>query len=111
MAFLPHAGLYLASAALDNEIVIWDLHTKEKVAGQSTPAVPLSLIWKPEGNCLMCATAAGILQLWDGCIPEGHPGPLEVAESPAKAPAPESHNASGISLKVFLHNVMPLTFA
>ena len=88
--------MYLASAALDNEIVLWDLHTKEKLAGHSTPATPLSLVWKPKGNALMCSTAAGRLILWENCIPDGHPGPLEVAESPVKA-APASGNASGIS--------------
>ena len=89
--------MYLASAALDNEIVVWDLHTKEKLAGHSSEATPLSLVWKPEGNALMCATAAGKLQLWEDCIPDGHPGPLEVAESPVKALSP-SGNASGRAL-------------
>lgn len=78
------AGLYLASAGADKQMVVWELHTKSRLASKELPAEPLSMSWKPEGNTLLCATTAGKLVLWEGCIPKGHTGPLEAADSPLK---------------------------
>lgn len=77
-------GLYLASAGLDDQLVIWDLHLKSKLASQELPGGPTSLEWKPEGNAVLCSTNVGKLFLWEGCVPKGNRGPIEAADSPVK---------------------------
>jgi len=77
-------GLYLASTSMDNLVVVWDVPGKTKVAEQELPSAALSLVWRPQGNVLMCMTLEGKLALWQGAVPGGLVGPCEAADSPVR---------------------------
>ena len=77
-------GLYLASAASDNLVVVWDVPGKSKLAEQELPSAAVSLAWRPQGNALMCMTLGGELAVWRGAVPGELTGPCEAAGSPAR---------------------------
>lgn len=91
------AGLYLASTAADNLVVVWDVPGGVKLAEQELPSAAVSLAWRPHGNALMCATLGGELAVWRGAVPGELAGPCEAADSPVRGAARRRPGSAGVS--------------
>lgn len=51
VAFSPN-GRYLATTGLDNQVMIWDLSSKETIHRCKTENVISGLAWNPKANTL-----------------------------------------------------------
>ena len=70
-------GLYLATAAGDRQVVIWDVLARKHIVLQTAPAVVTALCWCPQGNELACLDEAGAIAVWCDVLPAGLPRPNE----------------------------------
>lgn len=68
-------GLYLASAAADQSVVIWDVVERTSLAKTALPGAVCGLKWHPTGNELAVATEDGQVALWKNPVPANLPGP------------------------------------
>lgn len=69
------AGLYLVSAGTDQLLVLWDVGLRKALCQRSTPSTVTAVSWHPQDNSLACMSEEGSVAVWDGIVPEGHPGP------------------------------------
>ncbi|KAL3149950.1 hypothetical protein ABBQ38_013311 [Trebouxia sp. C0009 RCD-2024] len=74
VSFSPN-GLYLVSAGTDQLLVLWDVGLRKALCQRSTPSTVTAVSWHPQDNSLACMSEEGSVAVWDGIVPEGHPGP------------------------------------
>lgn len=63
------------SAGTDQLLVLWEVGERKAVCQRSTPSTVSAVSWHPQANSLACISAEGSVAVWDGVVPEGHPGP------------------------------------
>lgn len=70
-----HAGLYLVSAGTDQLLALWDVSLRKVLSKRTTLSTVSAVSWHPQDNSLACITEEGSVAVWDGVVPEDHPGP------------------------------------
>ena len=68
-------GLYLASTASDQTLVIWDVVARTALGKKVLPGAVCGLSWHPDANDLAVITDDGQLAVWHGVVPASLPGP------------------------------------
>ena len=68
-------GLYLASTAADQSIVIWNVVERVALIKKVLPGVACGLSWHPTDNALSVITEDGQISVWAGPVPASLPGP------------------------------------
>lgn len=82
------AGRYLATAAADKQLVVWDVAKKEPevVTKHSVPAQVAAIQWHPDANELAATLLNNNLLSWQGVVPthllEPHVPVPDVASMP-----------------------------
>lgn len=70
VSFSPN-GMYCATAAFDETVMIWDVAKKEDLARMRLDdAIACGLAWHPEGNALAIIDTTGKYGVWEKPIPE-----------------------------------------
>jgi chromosome transmission fidelity protein 4 len=69
-------GLYLASAAADQSLVIWDVNEKKALEKRLLPGAVVGLAWHPSANALAVITDDGVLAVWKDCISKSLHSPV-----------------------------------
>jgi len=70
-------GLYLASAAADQTVVVWDVVGRSALQKTSLAGAACGLVWHPTENELAIATEDGQIVVWKSPVPASLPGPTE----------------------------------
>lgn len=68
LAWSPN-GKYLATAAGDNQVILWDVDNRQDIDCQKFEAQICSLAWKPKGNALAVIDSDGKFGVWDPVVP------------------------------------------
>ncbi|KAH7291609.1 hypothetical protein KP509_29G024200 [Ceratopteris richardii] len=62
-------GKYLATAAGDNQVILWDADNRQDIDSQKFEAQICSLAWKHKGNALAVIDAYGKFGVWEPVVP------------------------------------------
>jgi hypothetical protein len=67
----PSTGRYLATSALDKQLVVWEISGSEAtvVAKHPMPALVSSVCWHSSANELLLALANNVVMTWRGVTP------------------------------------------
>ncbi|KAL9557358.1 hypothetical protein MBANPS3_001432 [Mucor bainieri] len=79
-------GYYIASAAEDSTLVIWDTKTKTHVRIEITSTAITGIAWHPTDNELFLTDMDGCLRIWKEPIPtdnSNYPHPAKMRKKPA----------------------------
>ncbi|KAL4519312.1 hypothetical protein Ndes2437B_g05172 [Nannochloris sp. 'desiccata'] len=68
-------GLYLASTAADQSLVIWDVVERKALEKKTLPGTACGIAWHPTSNALSIITDDGELAIWTNPIPATLPSP------------------------------------
>lgn len=68
LAWSPN-GKYLATAAGDNQVMLWDVDNRQDIDCQKFEAQICSLAWKPKGNALAVIDSYGKFGVWEPVVP------------------------------------------
>ncbi|MCO5611416.1 hypothetical protein L7F22_065669 [Adiantum nelumboides] len=68
LAWSPN-GKYIATAAGDNQVILWDVDNRQDIDSQKFDSQVCSLAWKPNGNGLAVIDADGKFGVWDPIVP------------------------------------------
>ncbi len=68
------------SGGLDNQLVLWDVAARKRLATHTSPAPPCSLAWDASRNTLAYADIQGGVGVWKGVVPQGLPGPGDAVD-------------------------------
>jgi len=68
-------GLYLASTAADQSLVIWDVVERKALEKKTLPGKACGISWHPSANALSIITDDGELAIWTNPIPATLPSP------------------------------------
>ena len=68
-------GLYLASTAADQSLVLWDVNERKVLAKRVLPGTACGLVWHPSGNAMAVITDDGELSVWNSPVPSNLPSP------------------------------------
>eukprot|EP00250_Pteridium_aquilinum_P004246 c14470_g2_i1 orf=1-1761(-) len=68
LAWSPN-GKYLATAAGDNQVILWDVDNRQDIDCQKFEAQICSLAWKPKGNALAVIDSDGKFGVWEPVVP------------------------------------------
>lgn len=86
------AGRYLATVALDKQLVVWEITGSEAavVAKHAMPALTTAVCWHPSANELLLALANNDLMTWRGVTPCHKVAPHAVIPAHTLVGAPTS---------------------
>ena len=82
LAWSPN-GKYLATAAGDNQVIIWDVDNRQDMDCQKFESQICSLAWKPKGNGLALIDSDGKFGVWDPVIPSHMTLPSDNSTAPS----------------------------
>jgi chromosome transmission fidelity protein 4 len=68
-------GLYLASTASDQSLVLWDVVERKALEKKTLPGTACGIAWHPTSNALSIITDDGELAVWSNPIPANLPSP------------------------------------
>ncbi|KAJ2557519.1 DNA polymerase alpha accessory factor Mcl1 [Coemansia sp. RSA 1933] len=70
---------YIASAGLDNSVVVWDVAARKAILAHSCANALCQVEWNPCGNMLAFTDNTGAMYIWDDVVPvdQGHAAPFE----------------------------------
>jgi chromosome transmission fidelity protein 4 len=74
-------GLYLASTAADQSLVIWDVVERKALEKKTLPGTACGIAWHPTSNALSIITDDGELAIWTNPIPATLPSPTVDADA------------------------------
>lgn len=86
-------GLYLASTAADQTLVIWDVVARTALGKKVLPGTVCGMAWHPTENAVAFITDDGQIAVWNGPVPTSLPGPN--ADVDALAGVKKQTNAGG----------------
>ncbi|KAI8328666.1 WD40-repeat-containing domain protein [Blakeslea trispora] len=92
IAWSPN-GYYIASAAEDNSVVIWDTQTKKAVRSEIVATPVTSMSWSPSENELALSDGYGQLRIWKDVIPtdnSNYPHPAHIRSTPSSVSKPQT---------------------
>lgn len=94
------AGLYLASASRDRQVLIWDLGDKTVVARHTAEDNVSDLAWHPEANSLAYVTEDGKVAVWAGAVPQQLADPFGAVDAAMRlmSKSPGSKEVAGDNL-------------
>lgn len=74
-------GLYLASAAADQSVVIWDVTQRKAIDKKLLPGTACGLAWHPHANEIAVITDDGQLAVWKSPVPASMASPTADADA------------------------------
>ena len=91
-----HAGRYLATIGLDNQLLVWDLSKAEPaaVAKHELPAPVCCGAWHPVANEIMLALASNQIWRCPDIVPTDLLPPQEAEPKPAPIPGARTRQMS-----------------
>eukprot|EP01119_Soliformovum_irregulare_P013212 TRINITY_DN349_c0_g2_i1.p1 TRINITY_DN349_c0_g2~~TRINITY_DN349_c0_g2_i1.p1 ORF type:complete len:930 (-),score=358.03 TRINITY_DN349_c0_g2_i1:46-2835(-) len=72
-------GNYLASSGLDNQVLIWNISTKESLHSYKHDSFISGLSWSPKTNAIAMIDVCGQYGIWENPIPTKFPNPFSIS--------------------------------
>ena len=94
------AGLFLASASRDRQVLIWDLGDNKVVARHTAEGTVSDLAWHPEANSLAYVTEDGKVAVWTQAVPQQLADPFGAVDAAMRlrSRSPGSKEVAGDNL-------------